>query len=385
MKLKQGLIVSAVAACALLVGVLPATAQTTTRCTGEVSGQIRANVVVPANEICDVIDATITGNVTVGRGADIYVDSSTVNGNVIAQRDSYIEVFDSALNGSVRLNAAYGLYMWLSGAASTVTGNFTNSVDENGAPSGFMYVADSDMRSDVSVMGGEAIFGDDLVGDETPAPDAEGRGSRITGDLATTDTLLTDVFNTVLYSDVSVSGAELGLLMCTSEIDGQTSITGNSELVQVGGDTPVNGCGFNVMSGDVDISDNTGDTQIAGNVIRGNLDCEGNDPAPTIGANRLRGVGTGQCDPASEIAAAQPTAAARINSDSSAASAMRHATAEARILERRAEAGVEEPTVEEKEEAAENQVETRAADAEAAPAAPPARVEGRALPPRGRG
>lgn len=382
MKLKQGLIVSAVAACALLVGVLPATAQTTTRCTGEVSGTIRANVTVPAGEICTVEDATITGNVTVGRGADIYVSSSTVNGNVVAQRDAYVDVFDTAVNGSVRLNASFGLYMELSGAASTLTGNFMN----NAADDGFVYLYDSDARSNVRISGGEAFIGDDPVGDTTPGPDEEGRGSRITGDMITTDTLYTDIFNTVLYSDLSVSGSEQGSLLCTSEIDGHTSIAGNSEVVQVGADAPFEGCGFNVMSGDVDILDNTGDIQVAGNAIRGNLNCEGNDPAPMIGANRLRGVGTGQCDPANEIAAAQPMAMARINSDSSApANADRHAALETKILERRAAAGQSEPTVEEKEEAAETQVETRAAEAEAAPAAPPARVEGRALPPRSRG
>lgn len=369
MKLKQGLIVSALAAFALIVGVLPAVAQTTTRCVTEdggapVTGNLRANVVVPAGEVCVVEDATITGNVTVGRDADLYVSSSTVNGNVVARNNAYIDVFDTAVNGSVRLASAFGLNMDTSGAAAAITANNAE----------FTYLFDSDARSTFRVNGGEAFL----------------EGARMTGDVTTMDTLYTDVFDSVLYRDTSISGADQGALLCTSEFDGLLSLVGNSDIIQIGDtgpDATFRGCGFNVMSGDVELLDNTADIQVAGNSIRGNVICEGNDPAPVIGVNRIRGEGVGQCAAPMETATAgAEDTQVRLFSDEAevAAAADRHAELDAKIAERRAAAGVDEPTVEEEIEAEEAQAEARADDAAAAEPAPE-RLEGRALPPRSDG
>lgn len=379
MKLKQGLIVSAVAACALLVGVLPATAQTTTRCTDTISNTtIRANITVPAGQACELASVTVNGNITVGRDADLLISEdfaaedpapSMVNGNIVVNANGFVDVLDTAVNGSVRLRQAFGLLLDASQTAGTVTSNGSE----------FVWVDYSDVRSTFQVTGGPAS--------STSYYEMYLEGARMSGDVTVADTTYADVYDSVLYSDLSMSGiGEDGTAICTSEIDGHVSLVGGSGFLQVGAEGPAGECGFNVMSSDVEILDNNGDTQLANNVIRGNLICEGNDPAPVIGANRLRGEGVGQCDPAQEVADAAPMAQARINSDSEApAAADRRAELEAKVAERRASAGFEAPTAEEKVEAEASQDQARAAEAEAVPApAPPARLEGRALQPRSR-
>jgi len=386
MRLKQGLIVSVLAAFALIVGVLPAVAQTTMRCSDTITGTtVRANITVPAGQSCVLEEATVNGNVTVARSGSLAVLSSTVNGNVVGQDDSFLDVLDSALNGSVRLSSAYGMFLDTSGAAGAVTANFTNNFFEDG----FVYLFDADARSTMRVTHGVVYVGDDPDSAEGP-----GRGSRITGDLTTTDTVYTDIYNSVLYSDVSISGADLGSALCFSEIDGRVSVVGSQPddedeeiptIVQIGTEGDY-GCGYNVVAGDLEILDNTADVRVTGNTIRGNLVCEGNTPAPVLGANRLRGEGTGQCASAAEVADAQPEAQARIFSDEDApAVEERHAEVRAKIAERRAAAGFDAPMAEERAEASENQAEARAADAAAAPEPAPERLEGRALPPRSRG
>lgn len=363
MKLKQGLIVSALAVFALLVGVLPAVAQTTTQCMTDddpVTGDVRANLVVPARQICVVEDATLTGNVTVGRNADLYVESSTINGNVVVERNGLLDVFDTAVNGSVRLNRAFGLTMETSGAAAPIISNNAE----------YVYLFDSDARSTLRVNGGEAFL----------------EGARMSGDITTTGTFYTDVLDSVVYSDLSVSGSEEGTLLCGSEFDGLPSFMDNEGVIYIGADFGIAECAFNVMAGDIELLDNSADIQVDGNVIRGNVICEGNDPAPVIGENRLRGEGVGQCaaDAETDTAAAADTEVRLFSSQAEATGVGdRHAELKAKIAERRAAAGMDEPTVEEKVEASEAQAEARAEvqEAEAAPAAP-SRVEGRALPPR---
>lgn len=370
MKLKQGLIVSALAVFALLVGVLPAVAQATIQCATEdgddpVTGTVNGNVVVPNGQVCVVEDATINGSVTVGRNADLLVSTSSVNGNIVVQRGGYLDVFDTAANGSVTLNRAFGLNMDTSGAAAAIRS--TNS--------DFVYLLDSDARSTFNVAGGEAFL----------------EGARLIGDVTTRNADYTDFFDSVVYSDLSVTGADQGSLICTSEFDGLVSLVGNTDIIQIGDigpDSPFPGCGFNVMAGNVELLDNTADIQVAGNAIRGNLICEGNDPAPVIGANRLRGEGVGQCaaEMETDTASAADTEVRLFSGQAeAAASADRHAELKSKIAERRAAAGVDEPTVEEEIQADEAQDEARAAEAAAAPAPAPDRVEGRAFAPRARG
>lgn len=92
-----------------------------------------------------------------------------------------------------------------------------------------------------------------------------------------------------------MTGAAEGGLLCTSEVDGDLSYTGNGGLVQIGADAPVGPCGVSYVGGDVALTDNTDDVVISNAIIRGDLRCEGNDPAPTGEDNRVRGAAEGQC------------------------------------------------------------------------------------------
>ena len=50
----------------------------------------------------------------------------------------------------------------------------------------------------------------------------------------------------------------------------------------------------NYFGGNVTISDNVGGVDVTGNIVRGDLTGEGNDPAPTGDDNRVRGEAGGQ-------------------------------------------------------------------------------------------
>src|SRR5699024_9935741 len=80
-----------------------------------------------------------------------------------------------------------------------------------------------------------------------------------------------------------------GTAVCASEIDGATTFTGN-ENVQLGTGAGIIDCeDGNYFGDDVTVSDNTGAVDVSGNIIRGDLTGEGNDPAPTGSDNRVRG------------------------------------------------------------------------------------------------
>lgn len=57
----------------------------TVNCSGDLTGTVNADVIVPSNSTCNIQEATVNGNVSVQAGGRIIIGSgSTINGNVWA-------------------------------------------------------------------------------------------------------------------------------------------------------------------------------------------------------------------------------------------------------------------------------------------------------------
>lgn len=101
-----------------------------------------------------------------------------------------------------------------------------------------------------------------------------GPGATLDADGVTVDGNIQDDDNDA--GDVTVTGSQ---------------VDGNIQLEQGAGVTVTD----TTVNGDVQPNFNTGGVTINSNIIGGNLQCEGNDPAPTGGGNTVHGDAEGQC------------------------------------------------------------------------------------------
>lgn len=264
----------------------PAAAGLVTSCTGTASDVTVPNdLFVPAGESCELTNITINGNTTVRAGANLVLHSSTLNGTLTVQADGFASMNSSTVTGATRLNTAFGAF-----AESSTLNNVVVT------DSGFFYGVGSSLNT-VTSTNGETYL----------------ESARLARHLTTTGDLLTDVVNTVIQGNVAVTGASLGSVVCLSEIDGNTSFsgsgTGTGALLQIGASAPLTGCGFNVFAANLALTDNVAPSYVSDNVVRGNVVCTDNAPAPVGSSARIRGQASGQC-----AAAPSPLAAVAVTS-----------------------------------------------------------------------
>jgi hypothetical protein len=271
--------------------VVPASAALVTSCTGSASDVTVPNdLFVPAGESCELTNITINGNTTVRAGANLILNSSTLNGNLVVQPDGFVSALGTTVSGVTRLNTAFGAYS----ENTTFGGNVVVN------DSGFFFSLGSRLTN-VTSTNGETFL----------------QSARLRRNLTTTGDLLTDVYNSVVEGSVSVTAASLGSVVCTSEVDGNTSFdasgSGDGAVLQIGASAPLTGCGFDVFGTNVSLTDNTSPSYVSDNVVRGDLTCTGNDPAPVVSNNRVRGQAAGQCAAPEASAAAARAAAGSVD------------------------------------------------------------------------
>ena len=256
----------------LLAGMaLPAQAAgATTTCVGSVSGAtVPGNLVVPAGESCSVTDSTVAGRVSVGAGADLLVDNVTVAGTVTVASDGLLDSLDSDMASTVSLTRSYGAYL----EGSHVGGEVISQT------AGFTYSVDSQHDRDVRSANGELYL----------------EGSSVAERVMSIGDLLSDINNTTINGTVLIDGAQLGSILCDSEIDGQTIIRNSADFVQIGGDSPRPGCGTTVFGGELSLRTNKAAVSVNDAIIGGDLFCTGNAVMPTGADNRVRGAQLGNC------------------------------------------------------------------------------------------
>lgn len=266
-----------VAAAALLAGAAavaiaaPSQAALTTTCIGSAGAvTVPGNLVVPAGEACELSGTIVEGTTTVRGGADlVLLDDAELQGAVTVQADGFIASEESSVSGALNLRSAFGGYLVDSTAGDVVD-----------ARSGsYFYSQGSSHAGEVSSRGGELYLEDATV-------DAA---------VSSRNDVYADVYNSTLAGDLLVSGVTDGALFCTSEIDGDAVYRSSAGAIQIGAQTPLPDCGFNVFGGNLTINANTGDIQFSDNVVRGDLACKDNTNAPAGEGNRIRGEATGQC------------------------------------------------------------------------------------------
>lgn len=248
----------------------PSQAQGVSLCSGTAEGlTIVGDLAVPAGASCTLVDSTVTGNVIVRADANLSLDGSTIQGDLTMRTNGFVGATGSSVGGVTALREAFGAAVEQSDLAGGVNARESGFFFSDGTTHGVRVVSNS---SQTVILSGW-----------------------VSGNLRTTLDLLTDVRDTVVTGGVNVNQAELGSVICRSEIDGNVVLRGSGDLIQLGDSAPVTDCEFNVFGGGVTVTDNTADIRISNNVIRGNLACSGNDPAPTGSNNRIRGQATGQC------------------------------------------------------------------------------------------
>jgi hypothetical protein len=255
----------------------PSQAQGVSLCSGTAEGfTISGDLAVPAGASCTLIDSTVRGNVVVRDDANLSLEGSTVRGNLTVRTNGFVGALDSRVVGVTALREALGASMERSELGGV-----------NALNSGFFFSDGTSHGRVVSNTSQTVLI-----------------SGWVAGDVRTTLDLLTDVQDTVVTGGLTIDQARLGTVICRSEIDGDAAVRGSGDVIQLGGSAPVAGCEFNVLGGDLTLTDNTAEILVSDNVIRGDLDCTGNATAPTGSNNRIRGEATGQCaDLAAAVAA----------------------------------------------------------------------------------
>lgn len=263
------------------------TQELVTRCVGIAPPVTVPNkLVVPAGQTCQLDGTTIQGDVDVRAGGNLIVEEGAeIQGALIARADSYVEIKDATVQGDSRLRGAFGAY---------ADGATLGVVDVRN--SGFFF-ADGSAVGDYLSRNSETSL----------------TSVWVEGNLDARGDTMSDLDDAVVTGGLTVLNAEQGSMICNSEIDGSALLRNNGGVVQIGGQAPRADCGTNVIGGDVTLQNNaaTEGTQVSSAIIRGDLTCTGNEPAPTGEGNRIRGQATGQCSdlpgPAARLGASSET------------------------------------------------------------------------------
>jgi hypothetical protein len=275
MRLKRLALMTAGTALIAVGLAVPSQANLTTFCDGVASNvTIPGDLVVRADASCELTNVTINGNATVRAEGSLLLTDSTVEGNLRVNVDAFASLAESHVKGTTRLVEAFGVY----------SEDSTHDLNVVATDSEFYYSLGSAHGRNINSTNVETFVESGWVSRNV---DSDGG-------------YLTDLYDTVVEGNLSVAGAELGSVVCLSEIDGDATFTGNGGLLQLGAQAPVQDCGFNVFGGNVTVTGNNADGFISDNVIRGDLVCSDNSPAPVLSGNRVRG--DEQCDAAAAAA-----------------------------------------------------------------------------------
>lgn len=270
---------------------LPADAGLTTTCEGVAADVTVPNdLVVAKDSSCDLTNVVIEGDVTVRAGANLYADGVKITGKLSAQKDGFVDLTETSVDGDLVLAKAYGAFT----SAGTVGGNTISR------QAGFLYSEENEHKGDLRSNGGATYLTSSVVAKQ----------------VATNGDLVSDLDDTWVQGNLSVRNAELGTVICGSEVDGNGILRGNGGTVNLGLDSSGEDCNSVYVGGNLRVSENTADTVISNSIVRGQLNCLDNDPAPVGENNRVRGKMLNQCEdlaaPTAETDRSVDTLAAKV-------------------------------------------------------------------------
>ena len=233
------------------------------------------DLVVRADQSCDLSGVTVTGDVTVRAGADLIAEGSTFDGNLRVQEDA-IDAKGSTIAGKL-----------VCAPPTAPTSRTAPSLAHRRPGARFLYSLGSEHSARVVAASGETYLD----------------GSVVRGDVITTDEHLTDIYDSWITGDLSVTGAAEGGLRAPA----RSTATSATRAAGSGADQrrrTSGPCGVSYVGGDVALTDNTDGVLISSTIVRGDLRRDGNDPASTGTDNRVRGASEGRC---AELAAPADT------------------------------------------------------------------------------
>lgn len=287
MRLRALLTTSALAATGGIVALAqPASADLITSCTGTASNvTVPGDLVVAANQSCSLDTVKVMGNVRVGTGADLIATGSTFSGTVTARSNAYFEADSSTVTGNVSLRGAFGAYTESTKFGGNITVRTVAGTDVQGS----VYAYNSSVAGNVDSRFGQAVV----------------ESTRVGGNLYGIGGETLDAYDSTVMGKYVSQGNTSGSIVCSSEIYGAATASGDSDTVQFGTGSAATCDGANFWGGNVTVKDNTATVELNDNIIAGNLGGEGNTPAPTGAGNRVRGTVSGQ------FADLQPAAATK--------------------------------------------------------------------------
>lgn len=246
----RAIVTAGVAGAAVLVMALPANAHGTrsVTCDGTIGAQTVDNVVVADNAGCVLTGTTVRGGITVGAGAALDLSDVTVGQGVTAASSGRVSAVNTVVGGSV---------------------TSTNS--------GQIRLADS------------AVGGDVVVSGET---NVTAIGLAVAGSVTGTSVNRFDLSGSYVLGSVLANEAFSGGNLCGNRVYGNAKVVGSGGAILLGGAAS---CAGNQVFGNLVVDNNVAYIAIAGNTVRHDLSCAGNDPAPEIGVNTVKGTKIGQC------------------------------------------------------------------------------------------
>jgi hypothetical protein len=286
-------VLAATAAAAVTVAPSAAHAALVTYCVGEGGAVTVPNdLVVPAGESCALSGTTITGNVRVAAGANLVVAGGTIRGEVEIAADGYLDATNTTISGGTVL-AAGGFGVFLKDASS---GGLVLRPKGSATVEGFLFIENSTVDGTVSAGVGEVRLD---------------RLTRVTGNVSTSGAYYTDVHDSFVDGTLSVLNNATGSVVCGSAVQGRATFAGNLGGIQLGPNGTLDGCASGgYWARDVSVTNTTGGVTVDDNIVNGQLQLSGNNPAARVATNnRIRGGVVGEQAPAGVAVArgADPT------------------------------------------------------------------------------
>ena len=218
-------------------------------CTSTMTGGVvRGNLVVPTGAACRLVGVTVDGNVSVGARAELDVNSgSKIGGNIVAEQCNFVVLFGNPISVGGNLEAE---------DCTGQSGSSGWEVTTGPAPG-------------ITIGGNFAC--------ENNADACLVRGGKVGGNVLLSKNGPSQVFSATIGGNLWVNENS-----CTSP--------GCEPAVAVN----------STVGGNVVVNDNSGPSGaiVGGNVIYGNLQCQGNTPGVTDGGdgpNTVSGNKLGQC------------------------------------------------------------------------------------------
>ncbi|GIJ46810.1 hypothetical protein Val02_36960 [Virgisporangium aliadipatigenens] len=261
------------ATASVLIAPTAAHAALVTYCVGEGGAVTVPNdLVVPAGESCALAGTTITGNVRVAAGASLVVQNGTIRGEVEIANDGYLDATNTTISGGTVL-AAGGFGVFIKDSSS---GGVTLRPKGSATVEGFLFVENSTVDGVVNAQVGEVRLD---------------RLTRVTGNVSTNGAYYTDVHDSFVDGTLSVLNNSTGSVVCGSAVQGRSTFAGNRGGVQLGPNGSLDGCASGgYFNRDVSITNTTGGVTLDDNIINGQLQVSGNNPAARVATNnRIRG------------------------------------------------------------------------------------------------